>query len=550
MRTPLLALLLAAPGAAAAQNTWFDAPGHLLFAPRDGSRPAMAGGVFRPGDKVTLRIVNTSDKPLYYSIVDLQPDNVLNILAPSARGLRNNRVAAHDTARFADVVITPPYGIDKVLVAFSENPVDFHEVAQPARSGANPLLQQVQWILAGTPAPLWKNCRFSFTDLAIIPVSKTSAAPPAPQPHGWAARAPRFDDACGAARREPEKLYSVYPLISLVQPLQAGATRGVSAGHSVHSRAFVLKGTAVAQKGIRSVLVNGEQGQLRLLTEQQCYWEKEVALKPGTNTFQVQVETADGHLACEPVTVDYTPEGGTATAGADHLLLLGINDYVQWPRLTGARRDVDSLEALLTGRFGFAPANVHKLTDAACTKEGIDSVFRALIGSLGPADNLVVYFAGHGTLDRQVNEGYWIPVDARLRKPIDYLSNTEIKKYLEALKTHHVLLLADACFSGGFFKTNRGESFAEKMDRLGSRWVLCSGREEEVADVLPGTGHSPFAYYLLRFLREAPPALTASQLFQEVKVAVAANAAQTPIGGPVSNVGDEGGEFVFHKTNR
>ncbi|RYY91323.1 MAG: DUF4384 domain-containing protein, partial [Chitinophagaceae bacterium] len=321
MRILLTTLLLAASVAAAAQSDWYRSPGHMLFSKPDGSSPSTTAGVYREGDKFTMRIVNNSDKPLYYSIVDLQPDNVINILAPSVRGDAYDFVSAHDTALFADVVVTPPYGVDKLLVAFSETPIDFRWVKDPTRnnSDGNSLLQHVKWILAGTPAQVWKNCRFSFTDLAIIPKVTGSAAAPAPQQHGWAARRIVIDDACSAARKEPEKLYSVYPLISLVQPLQAGATRGVQPEHKVATRAFVLKGTAVAQKGIRSVQVNNVAGQLKMLTEQQYFWEKEVQLQPGRNSFRVQVETLDGRMACEEVTVDYEPEKATvSTPGADH----------------------------------------------------------------------------------------------------------------------------------------------------------------------------------------------------------------------------------------
>ncbi|RYY39761.1 MAG: hypothetical protein EOO08_08805 [Chitinophagaceae bacterium] len=562
------ALLLCVGLAGAAQNAYYNnPPGELLMVRQkcvagcDGADPKMqqvfqkAAGVFSEGERFSLKIVNHSNRPLYFAIIDLQPDNIVNIIAPIRdQPLSEYRVAPHDTVDFAaELTITPPFGVDKLLTIWSEEPIDlnaFYSSDHATRSKlvAN-LLQEVKWILEGVPSAGLAKCRFGFTDIVIIP-TKEKAAKAAPQAHGWAAASQiSIEDQCSAAQKEPEKLYSVYPLLSLVQPLQAGATRGIKPEHKVTTQAFVLKGTAAALKGLRGIAVNGASGALKMLANGQYYWEKEVRLQPGRNQFEVIVETTDGHRNCEEVIVDYEPETkAVTTPGANHLLLIGINEYTQWTKLKGARRDVDSIEQLFTGGFNFDPANVHKMIDGACTKEGIDSVFRALIASLGPTDNLVVYFAGHGTLDKQVNEGYWIPVDARMRKPIDYLSNTEIKKYLEALRARHVLVIADACFSGGFFKTNRGESFEQKMEKMGSRWLLCSGREEEVADVMPGTQHSPFAFYLMKFLRAAPDEITASQLFQLVKVAVSGNAQQTPIGGPVSNAGDEGGEFVFHKT--
>ncbi|RYY84221.1 MAG: hypothetical protein EOO15_19770 [Chitinophagaceae bacterium] len=552
--------------AGVAQSAYYqDAPGEILIVRErcvsgcEGANPKIketyqqAAGVIAEGDRFSLVVVNHSNKPLYYAIVDMQPDTVLNIIAPiSGHAPDEYRVRAHDTASLgADLTVSPPYGVDKLVIFWSETPIDLNRWVSDNTRGVREnisLLQELKWILQGLPSSAFAHCRFGFTDIVIIP--KTSGAHAhQPAQHGWAAHTKRvIEDECGAAQKAPQKMFTEFPVVFLVQPYQSGATRGISTEHKVQTQAFVLKGTAAAQKGVKSVVVNGEAGTVTKHNDVQYYWEKEVRLKPGRNQFQVVVETSDGRRNCESVAVDYEPPANVANApGANHLLLIGINEYVQWKKLQGARRDVDSIGSLLTTRFGFADSNVHKLTDAACTKEGIDSAFRSLISTLGPSDNLVVYFAGHGTLDKQVTEGYWIPVDARLQKPIDYVSNTEIKKYLEAMKARHVLVIADACFAGGFFKTNRGESFEQKMERVGSRWLLCSGREELVDDVMPGTSHSPFAFYLMKFLRAAPDAVTASQLFQDVKVAVAGNSKQTPIGGPVTNAGDEGGEFVFRK---
>jgi hypothetical protein len=570
MRSPVFMVVLFLSQAAIAQNAFYkNTPGELLLVQKTctANCDALEGAVYKTKfqkgvaifaerEKLSIKVVNHSDKPLYYSIIDLQPDNTINVLAPyDDNPPAQFHVGAHDTIEFAaEVIITPPYGVDKLVTIFSEQPLDFGPLFRGSSirsigipSGTNPV-QELTWILQGTPSPVFAACKFGITDLVIIPAKKSAAINSLHR--SWASQPLSFfpADDCTAAMREPEKLYAIYPLISLIQPLQAGVTRGIKPEHKVATRAFVLKGTAVAMKGIKSVQVNAKTGQLKMLTEQQYFWEKEVQLQEGRNQFQVLVETTDGKVNCEDVAVNYEPDKGAVTrAGADHLLLIGINEYEQWTKLRGARRDVDSIEALLTGSFGFAGSNVHKLVDANGTKEAIDSVFRYLISTLGPSDNLVVYYAGHGMLDKQVNEGYWIPVDARLRKSVDYVSNTEIKKYLEALKTKHTLLIADACFSGGFFKTNRGEKFEDKIGRLGSRWVLCSGREEEVADLMAGTGHSPFAFYLMKTLRGSTGGISASQLFQDVKVAVAGNSNQTPVGGPVSNVGDEGGEYVFRK---
>lgn len=564
-----------------AQNNYYkDAPGYIEMVKykcvENCTDPATARhkeeslknvGVFKDGERMSLNIVNNSDKQLYYTIIDLQPDNQVNLVVP-ANGdhPEDYRIAPSSKIPLgSDMVVYPPFGVDKLITIFSTKPIDlrsaFNESGLTRGIGTRinnkeEMLQHLKWIMEGNPSPIFKDCWFSFSELVIVPKDAAHASRPvANNPayvsaHLLSKRLQSFfsNEGCGEGLNQPEKLYQEYPLISLIQPLQAGLTRGNKPIHPAAGRGFVLKGTAAALKGIKAITVNDQQGQVKMLTEQQFFWEKDVQLKPGKNIFKVKVITNEGKENCEDVIVEFDEaKEAMKKVGRNHLLLIGINKYTTWNKLSGATKDVAAVEKVLQNQYGFEASDIHKLIDEQCTKEGIDSVFRELITRLTEVDNLIVYYAGHGIMDKQVNEGYWIPVDARLKKPIDYISNSEIKKYLEALKTKHTLLIADACFSGGFFKTSRGESFENKVEKLGSKWVFCSGREEEVADVMHGKENSPFAFYLLKFLEESQGQVAASELIQMVKKAVANNSSQTPIGGPLNYVGDEGGEFIFRK---
>ena len=85
------------------------------------------------------------------------------------------------------------------------------------------------------------------------------------------------------------------------------------------------------------------------------------------------------------------------------------------------------------------------------------------------------------------------------------------------------------------------------MEKIRSRWGLASGRLEVVSDGDIGS-NSPFARVLLSYLRENPKAeFAVSELIQHVKMKVAEESGQTPIGSPLRLSGDEGGEFVFRK---
>jgi hypothetical protein len=49
-----------------------------------------------------------------------------------------------------------------------------------------------------------------------------------------------------------------------------------------------------------------------------------------------------------------------------------------------------------------------KLIDHAHTQMAIDQAFRKMIDQLGPEDSLLIYYSGHGNLDRQTKGGGWI----------------------------------------------------------------------------------------------------------------------------------------------
>ncbi|MEL6853265.1 MAG: hypothetical protein AAFP92_32445, partial [Bacteroidota bacterium] len=131
--------------------------------------------------------------------------------------------------------------------------------------------------------------------------------------------------------------------------------------------------------------------------------------------------------------------------------------------------------------------------------------------------------------------------------------NSEISTTIRAIPSRHTFMIADACFSGSLFGENRSafartdlSAYHRKVGSIPSRWGLASGRNEVVADGIPGE-NSPFTQNLLYFLKtkhEAPFAV--SELVQYVKTATANNSEQTPIGSPLRNVGDRGGELVFY----
>jgi hypothetical protein len=141
--------------------------------------------------------------------------------------------------------------------------------------------------------------------------------------------------------------------------------------------------------------------------------------------------------------------------------------------------------------------------------------------------------------------GYWFPRDAEKNNPVNWIPNTDLTNYIEAIKTKHTLLIADACFSGAIFKTRAvfSATYAiEMLYQLDSRKAITSGNMKEVPD------KSVFFQYLLKSLKEnTNEYLPSEELFSKIRIAVMNNSETVPQYGTIQNVGDEGGDFIFIK---
>lgn len=88
--------------------------------------------IFKDGDAFRLNIISQSDsKRLYYTVLDIQPDNVVNVLLPRRRDTPEDYIiSAGDTSflRQAVFTISPPYGVDVIKIIASESPLDLRNI--------------------------------------------------------------------------------------------------------------------------------------------------------------------------------------------------------------------------------------------------------------------------------------------------------------------------------------------------------------------------------------------------------------------------------------
>ena len=240
-------------------------------------------------------------------------------------------------------------------------------------------------------------------------------------------------------------------------------------------------------------------------------------------------------------------------AGKQWLLVIGIDKYPEgtnWPPLACAVRDAKAVCDVLQRRYCFD--DVFQLYDGEATHDAILSRLRFLAKNAAEGDSVLIYYAGHGHLDKDVEKiGFWIPCDGAA-SDTRWIGNDRIKRLIAGMgKALHVLLISDSCFAGDFFRRHRGgteeirDPYYKRTYSRASRQALVSGGLEEVADASVG-GHSPFAFCLLNALKKnRQPYIGPTKLYDLIHDGVVSNSKQLPRCDYLQDAGHMGGEYVF-----
>lgn len=236
----------------------------------------------------------------------------------------------------------------------------------------------------------------------------------------------------------------------------------------------------------------------------------------------------------------------SSTLKRNYALLIAVQEYQDAGivSLSEPLNDATQLKNILVSKYTFDSANVSLLTNP--TFEELIIAFEELSHKITVNDNLLIFYAGHGYFDEKTNIGYWLPADAKEKNTAKWFRNSTLVENIGAINSKHTLLIADACFSGGIFKTrsvaplnNASIEIANLMKRP-SRKAMTSGSLTTVPD------KSVFMRYLLKNLNENENRYLASEeLYESVRMAMRNNAGTKPLYGEIQNVGDEGGDFVL-----
>ncbi len=254
-------------------------------------------------------------------------------------------------------------------------------------------------------------------------------------------------------------------------------------------------------------------------------------------------------------------------------LLVGISDYIHFDDveggdLPGAERDARAVRDVLVSRWGFPEENVRLLLNAEATGAAIESGLRDwLQNSVRPGDEVIFYFAGHGSQiwDENGDEDDGLdetiaPADVDPMNPDFDIVDEVLGEWLRALPTSNVQYVHDNCNAGTGTRDVTPFSRARKLARdpndlpgagsTGRRALPgqdedTSGFDFEGVDILEigasqpnqaavdayfeGTDGSEsfhggaFTTFLVQQLWRAEPGTTYREVFQEVREALRKN---------------------------
>ncbi len=328
-------------------------------------------------------------------------------------------------------------------------------------------------------------------------------------------------------------------IIEFFEPASLVGTRGFE---KIKEEKINVSGKVSDKEGLKELKING----LIIGFNSDGNFETSMLLNVGSNKLTVEVVDQKGNIVTKSYTIEREEPLINETSSDYYALLIANQNYDDdlVVDLDQPIQDANKLKDVLLNKYSFKPENLILLEDPSRSEilDQLDYLSR----KVDDKDNVLIFYAGHGYWDEKFNTGYWFPRDARPPKVSKsaWFGNSTLRDYINGINSKHTLLIADACFSGGIFKSR--VAFADatiginKLQKLTSRKAMTSGTLTEVPD------KSIFMKYLIQRLYENDDKyMTSESLFASFKTAVLNNSPNVPQYGTVQNAGDEGGDFIF-----
>lgn len=242
--------------------------------------------------------------------------------------------------------------------------------------------------------------------------------------------------------------------------------------------------------------------------------EKTVTLMDGENILEIIAENKEGvkTTSWRKIVV-----GGTSLADAskldrtDYALIFATDDYENWSDLVNPVFDSRTIGEELKKVYKFNVEVIENATQSEVLKKLREYGEK----QYKPLDQLLIFFAGHGTYDQTFGEGFVVTRESMLNDEAKttYLSHNRLRSIINNVPCEHIFLAMDVCFGGTFdaalasargqddevYKEQSQAEFLTRKLTYKTRRYLTSGGKTYVSDGIAGK-HSPFAKSFLEAL--------------------------------------------------
>ena len=222
-------------------------------------------------------------------------------------------------------------------------------------------------------------------------------------------------------------------------------------------------------------------------------------------------------VAVPSVSLSASATQGLATA-ATHLrtgdlyaLVVGVSRYrdAKIPKLELSDKDAKAFgEFLETQKEVFKDTRVTYLLNEKATKSEVEKYLYYTLPKAGKNDTIILFFSGHGAYDPMRPEEFlFLAFDT---EP-NYLGTTAVKmsglEFLKGIEAERVLIIADACYAGGFSRQKPKspapsfESFLKEIRNSSGTAIITSGNEKQLSWEVPKLKNSVFTHNLLLGLK-------------------------------------------------
>ena len=239
-----------------------------------------------------------------------------------------------------------------------------------------------------------------------------------------------------------------------------------------------------------------------------------IPLEKGENQIRIRAVDSDGLWAEKTLTIQRSKIRRNVWA-----VIIGINDYPNVRKLKFAVNDAKAFYDHLVSHSYIPAENVTLLLDWEATLTKLRSTLGThLKRKAGKDDMVIIYFAGHGSTEKDVMnpdgdglEKYLLPYDA---DPKDLYASAlpmrEISHIFNRVQSERLVFLADSCYSGASggrtigiagTRSNISENFLDRVASGKGRVIITASGSNEVSAENEDLQHGVFTYYLIEGLQ-------------------------------------------------